>query len=332
LPIGFSKNGLELGDHSQVGTSETSSPYVTWKPKPWPSSYVVPSNATTEVLNKWTAKTLPKGKYPVRKIVFTIESHDQGWGGENRSQRGTYEGSFSWFDVGHERFSAHRASKSIQVLFFCQSYAANPQIEPSQNLSKSTPTPQFTLEPLNLMSVGSIQQSPVAKEHLSGPISCSLCTLIPSTVKLNPEGDETSPDSEESGQSTPVSGATSSPSIEPTDKTNTPLINPNLQDTIDSQYTFNHEMLPSPKLLQRNLVATRNTTKHVITWSHDDNIDPDSVEGDELEQQGRGRKTGDGSFVRGLRVGDTVTVWAKARFHGWANFIDNMKIDIYWAV
>ena len=38
-----------------------------------------------------------------RKIVFTIESHDQGWSNDssqNRSLKGTYESSWTWFDVG----------------------------------------------------------------------------------------------------------------------------------------------------------------------------------------------------------------------------------------
>lgn len=47
----------------------------------------------------------PLLEHPCRKIVFTIRSHDQGWGGDPRHQ-GTYEGSWTWFDAGLEKFDA----------------------------------------------------------------------------------------------------------------------------------------------------------------------------------------------------------------------------------
>jgi len=42
-------------------------------------------------------------EHPARKIVFTLRSHDQGWGGDH-ADHGTYHGSWTWFDVGLERF------------------------------------------------------------------------------------------------------------------------------------------------------------------------------------------------------------------------------------
>lgn len=36
---------------------------------------------------------------PVRRVVFHIESHDQGWSGET-AHHGTHAGSYTWFDVG----------------------------------------------------------------------------------------------------------------------------------------------------------------------------------------------------------------------------------------
>jgi hypothetical protein len=47
-----------------------------------------------------------------RKIVFTIRSRDQGWGG-SAADKGTYRGSYTWFDVGLERMVARREGKSI---------------------------------------------------------------------------------------------------------------------------------------------------------------------------------------------------------------------------
>jgi hypothetical protein len=61
-------------------------------------------------------------------------------------------------------------------------------------------------------------------------------------------------------------------------------------------------------------------------------VHPDSPEADALEEQGRGRASLNGEFVRNLRVGDLITVWAKARFGGWANIVTDVKVDVYWAV
>lgn len=47
----------------------------------------------------------PLLEHPCRKIVFTLRSHDQGWGGDPR-HHGTYEASWTWFDAGLERFDA----------------------------------------------------------------------------------------------------------------------------------------------------------------------------------------------------------------------------------
>lgn len=40
--------------------------------------------------------------HPVRKVVFTIQSHDQGWATGERN-RG-YHNSWTWFEAGLERF------------------------------------------------------------------------------------------------------------------------------------------------------------------------------------------------------------------------------------
>ncbi|KAE9365175.1 hypothetical protein N431DRAFT_353243 [Stipitochalara longipes BDJ] len=66
-----------------------------------------PNNVTQEVIDNWTRDAVPRGECPCRKIVFTIKSHDQGWGGPPGC-RGTYKGSSTWFDVGLETLSATR--------------------------------------------------------------------------------------------------------------------------------------------------------------------------------------------------------------------------------
>jgi hypothetical protein len=97
-------------------------------------------------------------------------------------------------------------------------------------------------------------------------------------------------------------------------------------------YIFDRPSEPTGNRLQSNRTGTREVKEHVITWAHDDCIDPLSSEGDQLEQDGRGRHTGNGNFVRNLRVGDIITIWARARFPGWTNEVKAVKIDVYWAV
>lgn len=100
----------------------------------------------------------------------------------------------------------------------------------------------------------------------------------------------------------------------------------------DPPNAFDHPLLPGPMCLQRNVTVERTTKEHRIVWSADDNIDPESPEADELESQGRGRATATGEFVRNLKLGDSITVWQKARFGGWANFLEDIKVEVYWAV
>jgi hypothetical protein len=62
-----------------------------------------------KVLNELGTDAATRGA-TCRKIVFTIRSHDQGWGG-SAADKGTYRGSFTWFDVGKERLVAKREGK-----------------------------------------------------------------------------------------------------------------------------------------------------------------------------------------------------------------------------
>jgi hypothetical protein len=63
-----------------------------------------------------------------------------------------------------------------------------------------------------------------------------------------------------------------------------------------------------------------------------DCIKPDSIEATLLEEEGRGKETGSGELVRNMAVGDVITLWGRARFPGWINHIQEVKIDVYWAV
>ncbi|KAI6151604.1 hypothetical protein BKA82DRAFT_1001610 [Pisolithus tinctorius] len=89
--------------------------------------------------------------------------------------------------------------------------------------------------------------------------------------------------------------------------------------------------IPNDKLLQRNLHAVYKTSHHTVKWSHTD----EAVSAEDqhaLEDLGRGRLSGDGSFVRNLKVGDCIVLWASARFPGWQMYAEKAKISVYWAV
>ncbi|KAL1959998.1 hypothetical protein VTO42DRAFT_666 [Malbranchea cinnamomea] len=57
-----------------------------------PLCYATPKGSNTPRLQPY------RDIHPCRKVEFTILSHDQGWGG-GPGTRGTYHGSYSWFDA-----------------------------------------------------------------------------------------------------------------------------------------------------------------------------------------------------------------------------------------
>lgn len=209
---------------------------------------------TLDVLNQWKTQSLPRGDHPCRKVVFTIRSRDQGWA-DTREFCGTYRGSYTWFDVGLEKFQAideHMCTPEIQI-------------------------PQGFIEQFSL-------DFRYSSSKAARPIYCDLHPIQPSVIGEPPN------------------------------------------------YKFDHPFEPTGTRLQSNRTGTREVKEHVITWAHDDFIDPLSSEGDQLEREGRGRYTGDGNFVRNLQIGDIITIWARARFPGWTNQVKEVKIDVYWAV
>ena len=99
------------------------------------------------------------------------------------------------------------------------------------------------------------------------------------------------------------------------------------------EYEYAHQLLPRDDfLIQKNRAASRDWANHVVCWSYLDDDEPDSDGGRALDAAGRGRATGNGEFVRGLRLGDVVTAWGMARFAGWVNCVESAQIDVYWAV
>lgn len=101
------------------------------------------------------------------------------------------------------------------------------------------------------------------------------------------------------------------------------------------EHDFKHPLCADDNLkVQSNVTADRDWKTHRVVWSYTDDIDPErDVEAAvKLEEQGRGKATGDGKFVRDLKLGDVVTLWGMARFGGWVNKVESAKIDVYYAV
>ncbi|KAL4888686.1 hypothetical protein BDV59DRAFT_188160 [Aspergillus ambiguus] len=88
-----------------------------------------------------------------------------------------------------------------------------------------------------------------------------------------------------------------------------------------------------PHKLQSNKTREGQTQHHVFAWHYLDNLAADSPEAEEIQQmQGRGRATLDGSQVRSLEVGDSISIWGRARYMGWRNEVEGIRVRVYWAI
>jgi hypothetical protein len=255
--------------------------------EPWLISKDIPHSVTREVVDYWAKEAAPRGEFPCRKVVFTIKSHDQGWGGP-AGCKGTYRGSSTWFDVGLETIIATRDSESPQ--FSNAKRDCNPSLLVSGDVERSTEAmpESHAPSPLPHFSIPDPQSSGANQES----ILCATRTIIPITRR------ETT--------------ATEPPEV---------------------KAEFVHRLDSSLDCLQCNKTAINTATEYVITWScTDDTMDPDSIDAKKLYEEGRGRLTANGQYVRNLKIGDVVTVWGKARYGGWVNYVEEVKIEVYWAV
>lgn len=113
-------------------------------------------------------------------------------------------------------------------------------------------------------------------------------------------------------------------------------IEPQVKEAKDAHegwdYRFPYTPWKGPYEIQRNRMASSEFTDYEVTWTCWDVITPDSPEALELMEQGKGRRVGDGRFVRNLKLGDVVTVWGRAMHRGWINTVESVQIDIYWAL
>lgn len=92
-------------------------------------------------------------------------------------------------------------------------------------------------------------------------------------------------------------------------------------------------LLPGADKIQLNGARVSDTQDVEIVWHYQDDIQPDSPAASDIEKaKGRGRATLDGRFVREMQVGDSIAVWARARFPGWSNHVYRASVTVYWAV
>ncbi|KAL4872195.1 hypothetical protein BDV12DRAFT_162467 [Aspergillus spectabilis] len=92
-------------------------------------------------------------------------------------------------------------------------------------------------------------------------------------------------------------------------------------------------LLPRGNALQRNRARIQRAKRHTIVWHHLDNIADSSPEAEDIERyEGRGRETLSGKQVREMELGDSILVWARARFPGWVNYVDELSVRVFWAI
>ncbi|KAI1181091.1 hypothetical protein F4777DRAFT_1570 [Nemania sp. FL0916] len=96
---------------------------------------------------------------------------------------------------------------------------------------------------------------------------------------------------------------------------------------------YDHELHPTADhMIQCNRLGEYDWQHHHVEWLWTDDIDPESSAAENLKESGRGSATGNGSFLRSLKVGDMLTVWGRARFPNWSNSVEKVEVQVYWAL
>lgn len=245
-------------------------------------------STTSKILEAWKKLSMPDTQleHPCRKIVIIIRSHDQGWGGRY-IDHGTYEGSFTWFDIGLQRLKGVDMSQvPNSVLGKKKEY-----LEEDEESDLYSSEEQRTIQEERFLMFHNHGTSTGALEGWEG-MRFDLEQIDPPFLSI--VGVEEVANWQRDG--------------------------------------LNHPYLPHDNTLQRNLTATKEFTDHKITLRWDDNVDPESERALQLQENGQGKKLLNGELVRGLMVGDVVTVWARARFPGWCNIVEKCEVKVYWAV
>ena len=243
---------------------------------------------TPRILGAWKESSMPDTKleFPCRKIVFTIRSHDQGWGGEHH-HKGTFQGSFTWFDIGLQKL------QGVDILQIPKSVlkAKPKRAEPEEDQDAYSSEDERTTQEESFLQFHNKGTTNGALDGWNG-LRFDLQQVSPA-LKVESPNDE---------------GWRRGP--------------------------IDHPYLPHSHTLQKNRTTTGEFEEHEIVLSWKDRVDPESEFAIEVVEgkMGSGKEVLNGELVRNLRVGDVVTVWARARFPGWMNVVDKVEIKVYWAV
>ncbi|CAK7273472.1 hypothetical protein SEPCBS57363_005670 [Sporothrix epigloea] len=280
--------------------------YTEQVPEPIPAEEAAAGGeCSVDDIRGWLpAGQAPARDYPCRKIIFTIVSRDQGRTVDGRIPHRPYQGSYSWFDVGLERYG-WQGEHAQQVVSGRASLA----------------TKSFQTSPLRALA----------------PDSAVLYTIRPGIVARPP-------------RPPPPPPLPGDWNYRAWWRLNRPGRKPQAKPPVP-RWMFDFPPEPGDDRIQSNRVAWWNCTTHTVAWSWNDKKPapvlalPQYAFFEEfcaalkkgrtacaLDDVGRGSDTGDGSFVRNLRVGDVVTVWAKSRHNVWENVVRSIAVDVYWAV
>ncbi|KAH8885622.1 hypothetical protein GQ53DRAFT_750972 [Thozetella sp. PMI_491] len=233
---------------------------------------------TIEQLQEHIRTIVPLVQHPCRMIVFTIESHDQGWGSREDPELGKYNASWTWFSAGLERLESGESAGNDSA--DTETKAAGEPQECEENAAKQM-GPDVTSR---------IAASP------DQPNSVNLAKVRPIWPEIHRP--------------------------------------PNTSSTVTESYEYFHELhTKEDRKVQANVTVEQKPMQHRVVWRYDDDIDPESDRAEtELKRMGRGKATGNGEFVRNLKLGDIVTLWGHSRFPGWVNYVNKVKIEVFYAV
>ncbi|KAG7153030.1 hypothetical protein HYQ46_000498 [Verticillium longisporum] len=268
----------------------------TWSRQPAPALPLAHEASPQQL--KRIVRTAPALTHPVRKVVFKLRSSDQGWGGE-RENHGTFKGSWTWFEAGLEKIEAEEGEQ-LDAFRTDHLRPVYPRTEEDhREWGNETRKYGWGGERENHGTFkGSWTWFEAGLEKIEAEEGEQLDAFR--TDHLRPVYPRTEEDHRQWGNET---------------------------------RKYVHQLNANEEYkIQCNRTCTRGVSNYEITWRWTDNIDPESAAADELEAQGRGRATGNGEFVRNLQLGDVITVWGKSRFPGWANNVETVAVEVYWAI
>lgn len=235
--------------------------------------------------------------HPARKIVFRIRSHDQGWSGEPPETKGTYRNSFTWFDA--------QIDKQFRPIPHGQPLSRVPWELSSTRFLEAWPGHRHQVD---------------SEEEEEGEGEEAEETEETEEAE-NADADGQVAPSESGPGSAPETGAAGSEGASAGDAERT---EPRL---FSAAYLTEHRYEA-----QYNVQSQSQMTEHVFEWRWTDDTPAEGPGGDALAAVGRGRATGDGRFVRELRLGDCVSLWARARYPAWRNHVETASVEVYFAL